>query len=628
MTKEKHTTNLATPSAFPSGGNGKGGWSWKWSFLLFLSLLFIFAIGKVVFMVYNRDIEPFSLRDVWDVWRHGLSMDVSVACYLLILPWLLSLVSIFWRRMPMRWFLLPYCTIVAILLGLILGGDTVLYEFWKFKLNAAIFAYMSNPEGATSSVSTAFLITRVGGILLAIALIAWLLVKVVATWQPLPIKRVKGVLLHLLVAPFIFLGIRGSIGTSVMNVGVAYYSTSLFLNHSAVNPAFSLLASFERTKDYAAMFDYLPEEERAAVFAPLYPDETEDITDTLLTTQRPNILIVLMESFGGKFVEELGGVPGVAPSMSRLIPEGIFWDNFYANSFRTDRGTVSTFSGWVSYPTATLMQMPDRLAGIPGLATCLAREGYSTGYLYGGDIKIMGKRGYLVSAGYEEFISDADFPFSEAHATKWGVNDSLTAQRMFRWIASQPQDKPWHLVLQTLSSHEPFEVPYRQLDDKVLNAFAYTDHCVGQLVDSLRTLPQWDQTLVILLPDHGFLYDLTYEDPAFFHCPMLWLGGAIREPRRMSVLMNQSDLCATLLAQMGIRHDDFPWSRNVLSRSYIYPFVYSSFPSGILFGDSTGITVFDITSNLTITEQPSPSPERILKAKALLQTSYDELGDR
>ncbi len=609
-----------TPSHCPSRGEK------ALLFRLFLTLLLIFAVGKVVFMYYNRAIEAFSLRDVWDVWRHGLSMDTSVSCYLLIWPWLVSLVAIFWRRMPLKWFLVPYYIIVAILLGLILGGDTILYEFWKFKLNAAVFAYMSNPEGATQSVSTLFLVTRIGGILLAMCLIAWLLIRVGGTPCISVKRRGWAVLLHLLLAPFIFLGIRGGIGTGVMNVGVPYYSPRLFLNHSAVNPSFSLLESFKRTKNYAEMYNYLPEEERAEVFDSLYPDATEDITDTLLTTQRPNVLIVFMESFGGKFVEELGGVPGVAPNISRLIPEGIFWDNFYANSFRTDRGTVSTFSGWVAYPTASLMRMPDHLAGIPAFAQSLLREGYSTGYLYGGDITIMGKRGYLVSAGYEQFISDADFSLAEAHKSKWGVNDSLTAHRMYQWVASQPQDKPWHLVLQTLSSHEPFEVPYQRLDDKVLNAFAFTDHCVGQLVDSLRTLPSWDNTLVILLPDHGFLYELTYENPTFFHCPMLWIGGAVREPRRISVLMNQSDLCATLLAQMGIRHDDFPWSRNVLSRQYTYPFVYSSFPSGILFGDSTGVSVFDITSNLPITEQPAPSPERIRKAKALLQTTYDGLG--
>ncbi|MBQ2596158.1 MAG: hypothetical protein II578_05785, partial [Bacteroidaceae bacterium] len=108
----------------------------------FLSCLLVFAVGKVVFMCYNHSVEAFSVRDVWDVWRHGFSMDVSTSCYLLVLPWLVMLVWQCWRRMPVRWLLVPYSVLVAVLLGLIIGGDAVLYEFWKFKLNAAIFSYM------------------------------------------------------------------------------------------------------------------------------------------------------------------------------------------------------------------------------------------------------------------------------------------------------------------------------------------------------------------------------------------------------------------------------------------------------------------------------------------------------
>ena len=153
-----------------------------------------------------------------------------------------------WRRMPVRWLLVPYSVLVAVLLGLIIGGDAVLYEFWKFKLNAAIFSYMHNPEGATASVSLPFLVSRVVGILLAIFLIAILLLQAVRASLPAPRVRQTGrawaAVLLLMLAPVVFLGIRGSIGTSVMNVGVPYYSQRLFLNHSAVNPAFSLLSSF------------------------------------------------------------------------------------------------------------------------------------------------------------------------------------------------------------------------------------------------------------------------------------------------------------------------------------------------------------------------------------------------
>lgn len=592
---------------------------------LWLSLLLLFALGKMVFLMYNADVSPFGCADAWQVWWHGLTMDISTAGYVTALPLLLALVSLWWRNLPLRWVLWPYLTVVAVLLAVIIGGDTVLYEFWKFKLNAAIFGYMQNPEGATSSVSPLFIITRVGGILLLAVLAGWLLLRRTPVHFPAVRRRLVHTVLLVLCGGALFVGIRGGVQQGVMNVGVAYYSPSLFLNHAAVNPAFSLLSSLSKTKDFGGQFNWQDDKSLARSFEGLYPGETEDIQDTLLRVKRPNVLVVLMESFGSKFVHELGGLPDVAPGMSRLIPQSVFWTRFYSNSFRTDRGTVSAFSGWVSYPTVSLMRLPEKLNHLPSLARSLQREGYHTGYLYGGDITIMNKKGYLVATGYRQLTSAADFPKRETSESKWGANDSVTARRTYEMIAGGQMPEPWHMTFQTLSSHEPFEVPYHRLSDKKLNAFAFTDHCVTTLIDSLRNTPQWDNLLVILIPDHGFLYDLTYESPEFFHAPMLWLGGAIREPRRMEVLMNQSDLAATLLSQMGISHTDFPWSRNVLSRNYRYPFAYSSFPSGILFADSTGVSVFDITSRKPITEQPAPSPDRIHKAKTILQMSYDRL---
>ncbi len=592
---------------------------------LWLSLLLLFALGKMVFLMYNADVSPFGCADAWQVWWHGLTMDISTAGYVTALPLLLALVSVWWRNLPLRWVLWLYLTVVAVLLAVIIGGDTVLYEFWKFKLNAAIFGYMQNPEGATSSVSPLFIITRVGGILLLAVLAGWLLLRRTPVHFPAVRRRLVHTVLLVLCGGALFVGIRGGVQQGVMNVGVAYYSPSLFLNHAAVNPAFSLLSSLSKTKDFGGQFNWQDDRSLARSFEGLYPGETEDVQDTLLRVKRPNVLVVLMESFGSKFVHELGGLPDVAPGMSRLIPQSIFWTRFYSNSFRTDRGTVSAFSGWVSYPTVSLMRLPEKLNHLPSLARSLQREGYHTGYLYGGDITIMNKKGYLVATGYRQLTSAADFPKRETSESKWGANDSVTARRTYEMIAGGQMPEPWHMTFQTLSSHEPFEVPYHRLSDKKLNAFAFTDHCVTTLIDSLRNTPQWDNLLVILIPDHGFLYDLTYESPEFFHAPMLWLGGAIREPRRMEVLMNQSDLAATLLSQMGISHTDFPWSRNVLSRNYRYPFAYSSFPSGILFADSTGVSVFDITSRKPITEQPAPSPDRIHKAKTILQMSYDRL---
>lgn len=609
------------------------------SILLFLLSTFafwllVFMVGKLLFLGYNAAEYPWSAGDVRDVLWHGLSMDTSTAGYLLAVPWLLSLGMLCF---PSRWWgrlLTGYLVFAAIAGGLIVMVDTFLYPFWKFKLSATVFTYMDTLDGAANSVTTGFMLSRSAAIVAFIAMVFAGEFTLFRRFWPRNFQRREGVpswraagvslLSMLLLGGFDFLAIRGGISTAVQNVGTAYYSQTLFLNHAAVNPAFSLLSSFKRTKRFGEQYQYfrdLQPEVTAGTYLPL--DESVPF-DTLLRTGRPNILLILMEGFGGQFVRELGGAENVAPNFSKMIREGVFFDRYYSNSFRTDRGTVSLLSGWISYPTVSLMRLPEKMVQLPGLARSLAREGYDTEFLYGGDITFMGTSGYLVSNGFTTLHGDKDFSISDARSSKWGVADGIAAQRVAEILHGKTDaDKPWFFTFQTLSSHEPFEVPYHRLADPVQNAFAYTDSCVAALVEDLRNTPLWENLLVILVPDHGFL-TTSYEDPEFFHSPLLWMGGALRRPCRISHLMNQSDLCATLLAQLGISTTDYPYSRNVMHPD-CPRFVYSTFPSGIMYADSTGTTVYDIAGNRVISESPTPSPQRLFLAKRLLQQSYTTL---
>ena len=564
---------------------------------LYCLLLLVFLVGRVAFMLYNRHIDDFTFLDALVACKDGLlGHDLFIVPMLLAVPWIACLAVLRWQ-FNLRLWLLPYYIIMSIAVGAIILADTVMYEFWQFKLCAVVLSYAASPEGATNSVSLAFILSRVAAGLALMALIAVPCILLTPrrlasnTFSRLWMRNISIIWTFLLV-----------VGTLFTHIGDVYDNRRLFLNHAAVNPVYAFAASFPIEKDYGAQYRHT-QDAWDEPMSDLYPDNLTDVADSLLTTQRPDILLVLIESFGGRFVEELGGIPGVAPQWSRLIPEGVFWTNYYSNSFRTDRGTVSTYSGWLSYPTLSLMKHPEWHDRLPSLAKSLEREGYATSYLYAGAMTNMGKRDYLEHMHFRKLFDDTAFTPEELTGS-WGANDSTSAMKAYHLIAQRDTSQHFFMAYQTLSSHEPWRVPYHRLADEKLNAFAYTDHCLGQLVDSLRTLPAWDNLLVILMPDHGFLYAQSYEDPEFFHSPMLWLGGAVREPRRMPVLMNQSDLCATLLAQMGIRHDDFPWSRNVLSTRYTHPFVYSNFPAGYMVLDETGTTIYDLTADQPILEKP------------------------
>ena len=441
--------------------------------------------------------------------------------------------------------------------------------------------------------------------------------------------RLAGTGIMLLIGGVLFIIIRGGVTESTSNVGQVYFSSEQFLNHSAVNPDFSLLSSMGKSQDFASEFNFFEEGKRAELFDGLYPSTDGDSIMEVLNTKRPNILVILMESYGATFIEPLGGLPDVAPHFNRLTEEGVFFTNCYANSFRTDRGTVCTFSGYLGLPTASVMKIPAKSRTLPSIAEELVKAGYKTDFLYGGDINFTNMKSYLLSKGYQRLTADKDFSLAEQTSNAWGVNDDITFEHLYNQLKDR-KETPWHTAFLTLSSHEPFEVPYHRLDEQIPNAFAFTDDCLGKFIEKLKQTPVWKDLLVICLPDHGFYYprEGLNTSPRFYHIPMLWLGGAVKQPMKIDKIMNQADLAATLLGQLELDHSSFNFSRNVLGSDYTYPFAFYSFNNGFAFRDSTGVTVVDNNSGNILLDEPAGTNDRIDKGKAILQSVYDDLGRR
>lgn len=599
--------------------------------LYFFTVLLIFILQKPLFMLYNGSIEKgFGFADYMQVMIHGASLDAATAGYLTAFPFLLVLISIWFRKFPLKKILYGYYILAAALISIIFVVDMALYTFWGFKLDASVFLYIDSPKEALASVSVGFILLRVLAILLLIALNSWVLLKITPSVLTATRERIAGTAGMLLLGGVLFIIIRGGVTESTSNIGQVYFSNEPFLNHSAVNPDFSLLSSMGKSQDFASEFNFFDEEKRAALFDGLYPTTDGDSIIQVLNTKRPNILIILMEGFGGAFVEPLGGLPDVTPHFNRLSKEGVFFTNCYANSFRTDRGTVCTFSGYLGLPTASVMKIPAKSRTLPAIAEGLSKAGYKTDFLYGGDINFTNMKSYLLSTGYQRLTANTDFSLAEQTSNAWGVNDDITFEYLYNQLRNRKEEGPWHTAFLTLSSHEPFEVPYHRLEDKIPNAFAYTDECLGKFIDRLKQTPAWKDLLVICLPDHGFYYPREGSNamPRFYHIPLLWLGGAVKQPMQVDKIMNQTDLAATLLGQLGLEHTAFTFSRNVLGSDYKYPFAFYSFNNGFSFRDSTGVTVFDNNSGSILFDEPEADESRLDKGKAILQTVYDDLGNR
>ena len=587
---------------------------------VYMLTVVIFIAAKLVFMLVNYEGHAFGVSDVVAVIAHGLSLDLSTSLYFLILPFLITLVSLWWDERLLHTILRIYYGVIATMLMLAFVADTSLYPFWGFKLDASCLQYLEAPAEVRASVSGFYMAIRL--ILLFLGSYAlYRLYKAIPFWAKNPSRREAATATNILFIPLIVIGIRGGLDESTTNIGQVYFSQNQFLNHSAVNPVFSFMSSFEKTASNIVDYDFFSQNECDTLMRDLYPT-TSVHTDTLLTTSRPDIVIVLMESAGDIFEKAM-------PRLRRLKKEGIDFTACYGNTWRTDRGTVCTYSGYPSFPTSSVMKMPQKTNHLPGIAATLREAGYQTYYLYGGDINFTNMRSFLVTTGWERLQWKADYTNEEQNSAKWGVRDDITFNTLYEQIAAIDTSATHtrHLFgFSTLSSHEPWDVPLKKLDQPIPNAFYYLDTCIGHFIDRLKQLPQWDNLLIIFLPDHSIDYGPYTEALQVRNkIPMVWAGGAVKAPRKITQLCNQTDLAATLLAQLRLPHDQFRWSRDVLSASYRYPFAVHNYNNGFSLADSTGFIAYDLESQRLVTNESS-QPERLERmGKAILQATTADL---
>ena len=514
--------------------------------------------------------------------------------------------------------------------AIIIASDLELYSYWGFRLDSTPFFYLASPANAMASIPTLMYF-----IMPLMMVTLWFIFNhVMKTRFNIKFKAFNFVhhlvdtLILLLVCGVLFLAIRGGFKVSTMNVGKVYHSEKMQLNHAAINPVFSLLSSFSKNADFSTQYRYMDNEEADLQYNNLLKSNNDSISEiSVLNNQRPNIVFIVLESFSGAITEALGGEPGVAPNLNRLYNEGVSFTNLYANSFRTDRGLVSLLSGYPAQPTMSIMKFPSKTQNLPSISRELKNNGYDLEFLYGGDVNFTNMKSYFVSSGFDKIVADTDFPVSE-RLTKWGVRDNRTFEYLTESINRQ-EKFPFMKMFLTLSSHEPFDVPTNKYDVPYFNSVAYTDSCIGFFIDSLKASPLWDNTLVILIPDHCLHYppNIGIHDPYRYHIPMVWTGGAAKDSIVIDNFGSQIDLAATLLSQMGLNHDQFTFSKDMINGDN-NKFAFYTYNNGFgILNDSTRV-IYNCDADEVIIKEGVDWKTLETQGKAYLQKLYDDISEK
>jgi phosphoglycerol transferase MdoB-like AlkP superfamily enzyme len=575
--------------------------------------LVYFLLCRVVFLCYHAK-KLDGLKSLPGIFAYGEYIDLSATCYLLALPLLLWFLG---SLVPGRW--LPrvvsgYSYFCITLVALISVTDLQLYQEWGTKISVQALSYLAHPAEAFASVSSSPLLLLLLLALLLAAAGVYLFRKLCRalpysgrerSWRAFFVR----IPLLLFWAALIVLGIRGSVGVAPMNPSFVYFSSKPFANHAALNTSWNLFYDIKYYfKHKGNNFVYMADNEMQSRVDRLFARTGHNDTERILTTERPNIVVIIVESLTADVIEPLGAEKGITPFFTELAGQGLLFTDFYANGYRSSFGIPAVLAGYPSTSEGSVLNHPLKMERLPTLGARLKQAGYATQFHYGGDDRFDDMNAFLVHSGFDKVVDREGFDKKDTNS-KWGAQDHVLLNRVIDDLKGERT--PFFSAMFTLSSHEPFEVPMKTVypgrDDASLfkNAIHYTDLSLKGFFERARKEPWYNNTLFVLTADHGHrlpLYRPNNYMPERYRIPLLLVGDVLKKEYRgvrKTTIASQSDIAATLLAQLGLPCDDFNWSNNIFNKNR-NDYAFYNFHTGFALRTPQQTTVFDNVSKKVI----------------------------
>lgn len=612
--------------------------------LLLVWILF-FSFQRLLFIFHFFGDFSGNYWDLFTVPFHGFRLDLSGFSYIMAIPFILSVPGFVihsekWLNRLNR-IILIFIWIVFVAAALIMAGEIVTYIEWKTKLSSKIFIHFGTPSEIFRTASGGYTFWFILYFILQL-IFGWLIynrlfrrnkLKVVATdlW-----KKITGGVVYFLSGAFLFaLGIRGGLQEIPISATDAYFSKEQIVNDVTVNPVWNFIhMTYTHLKvDLDHYFQNLPIEESERIRKELYAAEPCD-TVKVLNTDLPNIILLTLEGWSAQMIEPLGGPEGITPNFNKLCEEGLLFTEIYSTGGTSETGHSSIISGYPTISGISISTESAKCRKLPALNQSLEAEGYSTFYTFGGSLSYGNIGGYLTDVGFDRLVDENDLDLEPKG--KLGIHD----EAMFPYFLSEVQKakRPYFYGLFTQSTHSPYDMPAEPFpgyeEDGYVTSMHYADEHLGKFIEGIRNLPDFENTLVIMIADHGRTHTFnenTYDED-YFHIPLLIWGGALDSAYmnyRIENVGSQADLAKTLLNQLGLNSDAYHWSKDLLNpNTKDWAICTSTLSYG--WKDSTGYTIYQMIEDRLIDspyDDPAKTEEALRKCRAVLESMYREFKE-
>lgn len=549
---------------------------------IFIFWFIIFDIQRIIFSIHNYEkLAGVSWFEFFQVFFQSIQLDLASTAFLSFVPLFFLVIHYLY---PVKWTALLFKIIIIIELiyvCLIHAGEINAYPEWNHKLTSRVFTHLANPDevARTADYSMTIWFTIYAIIELVIG---YLLMKRLFKFD-LKIAKNKVFQRIFIVIPSFAVSVgtcivfaRGGFQQIPINYDAACFSKHYVVNDISINSTYFFSKSFMlyMRSNTGVKFPLLKDEDAKANLSDFYQVEN-DSTLQLFDQKNPNIIFILLESWSANAVGSITKQKGATPNFDKLAKEGVLFTNIYSTASTSEVGNSSIFSGYPAIPEVFISMQLDKNRKIPSINQDLKKRGYTSQYIFSGDLKYGNIGSYFKEHGFDVVEDENDFPPIKKRGKLNFYDEDL--YKVFLKKINQTKQPFMHCAF-TGSTHSPYDFPmgktpvWKGAEAKFMSSMYYADQCLYDFIQKSKKEAWYKNTIFVLVADHGHAAP-NATDPSsskFYHIPLLFYGEPLKKEHRGKIidhLGSQADIAKTLLNQLGYETSHYHWSKDLLNKN-------------------------------------------------------------
>lgn len=546
---------------------------WLLCIAIFIGLA---AAVRMVLTIWVARDTPDSMLSFVTVWLIGL-LDDTATGILLGLPFLAGL-YLFAR--PLKW--RPGKIFAHLLLILLLGvavfsavAELFFWEEYNSRFNGIAVYYLIFPKEVIGNIRESFdlryYLPPIGIVVLIVYAFLWRRLNRALDAPFIANERRRGLTLAAIATavavPFVISGPYEPVAARTANElavnGIHSMLNAYFTNDSKYDGVY---AGIDEAEALPLVREMVQQNNTVNLAAPGERSLRRRVDNGPTPAKKLNVVLILEESFGSVYFEDVyqdkqrDYWKTISPNWHRLAEDGLLFTNIYATGDRTVRALEAIFTSFPPIPGISTARR-DGSEGMNSLPFLLNKFGYRTAFLYGGPTTFDNMGYFWKTIGFDQVLGQSDIA-DQGFKTIWGVADEFMFKEALARIdqmAAEPG--PFFFASLTVSNHRPFMYPQGRIDlkpapNKRDHAAAYADWALGQFIDAARKKPWFDDTIFVMIGDHGpKVWGAAQIPVQAFRVPLIFLAPKHIMPQRNPVLGSSMDVGPTLLGLLGLSYD-------------------------------------------------------------------------